>query len=212
MTADDRAGPVRVGQERLPANLATQVTYLGHGREAVRLARAALDGAGRAPAAVFARLYTTEACAQAVAGDQRACTTALRKAANAIERARPEEGPTWVGYFSPAYFAGTAVRCFRDLRMYPQALRHGPAALDLAAHNARTRALHTALLATTHADAGDLDAACDLGTRALHLAGEIQSRRVRHRFAEPHTRLAPHRSVPAGNNLLEQLGTQSAAA
>jgi len=199
-----KAGNDHLYGAHLLANLATQAVFLGHGRDAVRLARAAIDGAGRAPATVLARLYTTEACAHAIVGDRRTCTQALRKAQTAIERSQPGDSPAWATYFSPAHFAGTAARCFRDLRLYPQALRHGPAALELAVDSARTRALHNALLATIHADHGDLDIACDYGSQALEHTSSVKSRRVRERLTELTDRLNPHRSVPIVNSFLEQ--------
>jgi len=188
----------------LLANLATQAIYLGHGSEAVRLARAALDGAGRAPASVRARLHTTEASAHAVAGDRRACTTALAKASRALARSRPGDAPAWAGYFSPAHFAGTALRCHRDLRLHRQAVRYGAAALDVPAGNLRTRALHTALLASTHAAAGELDEACHLGHQTIQHSRTISSGRVQHRLAELAQALTPHRSVAGVADFFEQ--------
>ncbi|GID26909.1 hypothetical protein [Paractinoplanes brasiliensis] len=196
----------------LLANLATQAVYLGHGPEAVRLARAALDGAGRAPASVLARLHTTEASAHATAGDRRACTAALAKAARALAKGRPGDAPGWAGYFSPAHFAGAALRCHRDLRLHRQAIRHGPAALDVPAGNLRTRALHTALLATTYAAAGDLDEACHHGYEAIQHGRTVSSGRVRHRLAELVQVLTPHRSVTCVADFLEVHGNTTASA
>lgn len=176
------------------ANMATQAAYLGQAQTAVRLARAAVDGGRSAPAGVLARLHTAEATAHAVAGDRRACMSALCKAAGAVERSQPETMPGWVGYFSPAHFAGTAMRCFRDLGMYPIAIQHTQAALAVAHDNHRTRALHTALLASTYAHAGELDAACSFGDQAVILAATVQSTRVRERLAEVVSRLVPHKS------------------
>ena len=195
----------------LVANLATQALYLGHTREAVRLARAATDGAGRAPAAVLARLHATEAIAHATAGDRQASLASLHKATKSIERSHPDDAPPWASYFTPAHFAGTAIRCFRYLRMFPQAFRHGPAALDLGPHNVRTRTLHTILLATTHAEAGGLDAACELGVQALALADGIQSSRVRKRLMELGSKLAPHQSATDVAQLLHALRALPAA-
>ena len=191
-----KAADDRLYGAHLLANLATQAIYLGHHREAVRLAAAAIDGAGRAPATVRARLYTTAACAHAVTGNQAACTQALRRARTAIERSTPGDGPDWAGYFSPAHFAGTAVRCYRDLHLPTQALEHGPAALALPADSSRTHALHTALLATAHADRRNLDEACAYGDRAVTHAAAVQSRRVHQRLTELALRLHPHRGVP----------------
>jgi hypothetical protein len=88
-----KAGNDNLLGAHLMANLATQAIYLGHASEAVRLARAAVDGAGRAPATVLARLYTTQACAHAVAGDRRGCVAALRRASAAAERGTSTGGP-----------------------------------------------------------------------------------------------------------------------
>jgi hypothetical protein len=191
-----RAAGDRLYGAHLLANLATQAIYLGHPRNAVRLALAAIDGAGRAPAAVAARLHTTAACAHAIAGDRRSCTRALQKAQTAIDRTRPGTAPAWAAYFSPAHLAGTAARCYRDLNLHRQALTHGPAALDLPADSTRTHALHTALLATIHAERGDLDAACSYGDQAAAHSRTVQSRRVRQRLTELTDRLNPHRRVP----------------
>lgn len=60
------------------ANMATQAVFLRQPAEAVRLARAAVEGARRAHPAVMARLYTAEACAHAIAADEASCSTALR--------------------------------------------------------------------------------------------------------------------------------------
>src|SRR5436190_2142961 len=141
----------------------------------------AVDGAGRAPAAVLARLYTAQACAHAVAGDRMSCTRALRRAETAVARSAPGQAPAWAGYFTPAHWAGTALRCFRDLGMYRQALRHTDGALDLTGNSNRTQALHTALIAATHADAGNYDTAGELGVQALDFSAHVQSRRVRDR-------------------------------
>ena len=86
-----KAGDDELYGAHLLANMATQAVFLGQPRTAVRLARAAIDGAGRAPTAVLARLYTAEASAHAVAGDKTSCTTALRRAERAVARTNPGE-------------------------------------------------------------------------------------------------------------------------
>jgi len=136
----------------------------------------------------------------------------LRRAEAAIGRSRPGDGPGWVGYFTPAHFAGTALRCFRDLGLSRQALRHADAALDLDGGAARTRALHTALIATAHAAAGDMDAAAELGLRALDMAGAVRSRRVRERFDDLAHRLTGHRKTGAVDQFLDRVSAQPAAA
>ncbi|MGN9806106.1 hypothetical protein [Micromonospora sp. L32] len=200
-----RAADDRLYGAHLLANLATQAVYLGHDRDATRLAEAAIDGAGRAPAAVRARLYTTAASAYGRAGERRACQTALAKAERAIDRSSPEGGPRWVNYFSPAHFAGAALKCLSDLRRYRQALRHAPDAITLADRNTRTRALHTALIAATHAQVGDVDTACGWGRELVRYAPDVHSARVTHRVRELASALRPYQAVPQVNDLLRAL-------
>ncbi|MGN9778439.1 hypothetical protein ACTMS0_22115 [Micromonospora sp. H33] len=202
-----KAAGDRLYGAHLLANLATQAVYLGHARDATRLAEAAIDGASRTPAAVRARLYTAAASAHGRSGERRACQSALAKAERALDRADLDTSPSWVNYFSPAHFAGTALRCLSDLHLYRQALRHAPEALALANQNARTRALHTALIAATHARAGDLDAACGWGRELTRRTPDVRSARVRHRVQELVTMLSAHRALRQVNELMLALGT-----
>ncbi|MCX4472825.1 hypothetical protein OOK41_21345 [Micromonospora sp. NBC_01655] len=197
-----KAADDRLYGAHLLANLATQAVYLGHAQDAARLAEAAIDGAGRAPAAVRARLYTTAASAYGRSGEQRACQTALLKAERAIDRADPASSPRWATYFSPAHFAGTALKCLSDLSLFRKALRHAPAAVTLANQNARTRALHTALIATTHARSGDIEAACDWGRELAQCVPAVHSARVTHRVRELTATLGPHQAMPQVKELL----------
>ncbi|WP_328474995.1 NUDIX hydrolase [Actinoplanes sp. NBC_00393] len=75
-------------------------------------------------------------------------------------------------------------------------MAHGPAALCLPADSTRTRALHTALLATVHAANGDLDEACRYGDQAIPHLHTVTSQRVRQRLTELIYRLRPHRLEP----------------
>ncbi|WP_433225299.1 hypothetical protein [Microtetraspora malaysiensis] len=185
------------------ANLATQAIYLQLPGEAVRLARAAVDGAGRHPsAAVAARLHNTEATACALAGDLVTFRTALRRSERAMDRS-DGSGPAWASYFTPAHLAGTAMRCLLDFDRPGEALTYAGEALQLAPGNVRTRALHTALIATAHARAGDLDQAAALGLRAVGLARQIRSRRVHARLADLARQVTSHGPVPGIEPFLE---------
>ena len=186
----------------LIANMATQAIYLGQPRIATRLAAAALDRARRAPATVRARLYTTAASAYAIAGDATACTNALHRARRALKHDDASR-PDWAGYFGPAHYAGAALRCYRDLGHHDQALRYADDALTLPPHAARTRALHTALIATTHLAAGDLDAASHIGIDALDLATRVRSRRADDRLNRLTHRLTRHRGTRAVDTYLD---------
>ncbi|MET8042002.1 hypothetical protein ABZU25_14220 [Micromonospora sp. NPDC005215] len=207
-----KAADDRLYGAHLLANLATQAVHLGHSRDAARLAEAAIDGAGRAPATVLARLHATAATAYGQSGERRACQLALARAERALDRAGADPGPRWVSYFSPAHLAGAALRCLGDLHLYAQALGHAPDALALASENTRTRALHTALIAMTHARAGDTDAACDWGRDLAQRAAGIQSARVQQRVRELVAALSPQRTSPQVNEVLHTLASMPTAA
>ncbi|MFJ6151121.1 hypothetical protein [Micromonospora profundi] len=202
-----KASGDRLYGAHLLANMATQAVFLGHAREAARLVEAAIDGAGRAPAAVLARLHATAATAYGQSGERRACQLALTKAERALDRTGADPGPRWVGYFSPAHLAGAALRCLGDLHLYKQALRHAPGALTLASQNTRTRALHTALIAMTHARAGDTDAACNWGRKVAPCAEGIESARVQQRVHDLISTLGPKKASPQVNKVLNTLAS-----
>lgn len=179
------------------ANMSTQAVYLGHAGEAVRLAQAAVDGGrGHAGPAGTSRLRTAEAAAHAAAGDARACMAALGQAEDAAagDGAEPAD---WAGYFTRAHLAGTAVRCLRDLGLPEQALRYAGPALELRPDAVRTRALHTALVASVYTEGpqADPEHAASLGMLALDLAVGVRSRRTSDRVKDLRRRLAPHRTL-----------------
>ncbi|MER6948080.1 hypothetical protein ABT294_28985 [Nonomuraea sp. NPDC000554] len=204
-----KAAGDRVHGAHILANLATQAIFLGLPDEAVRLARAAVQGAGRRPGwAVAARLKTTEANAHALAGDLYSFRAAIARAQHALDRA-DADSPAWARYFTPAHLAGTAMRSLLDLDRPSEALAFHQQALDLSAGNVRTRALHTALTATAHACAGRIDQAALLALEALQLARRIRSRRVTARITLLAGVLAPYRPVAEVSTFLEQLPAQA---
>lgn len=206
-----KAADDRLYGAHLLANLATQAVFLGHAREAARLVEAAIDRAGRAPSAVLARLYATAATAYGQSGERRACQLALAKAERALGRTGTDPGPRWVGYFSPAHLSGAALRCLGDLRLHAQALRHAPEALNLASKNIRTRALHTALIAMTHARAAETDAACDWALELGRHAAAVRSARVQQRVRELATTLGSQHASPQVKEALHSLAIKRAA-
>ncbi|GAA3704895.1 hypothetical protein GCM10022224_082850 [Nonomuraea antimicrobica] len=199
-----KAAGDRLHGAHILANLATQAIFLGLPSEAVRLARATVEGAGRHPGAmVAARLHATAANAHALAGDRHGFAKTIARAAHALEHAKA--GPSWARYFSPAHLAGTAMRSLLDLDRPGEALRYQEQALDLGPANLRTRALHTALTATAHARAGHIDQAALLAVQALQLARQVRSRRVTARIVLLADVLSPHLSVAEVSAFLDQL-------
>ncbi|MGP3918870.1 hypothetical protein [Nonomuraea sp. 10N515B] len=203
-----KAAGDRLHGAHILANLATQAIFLGLPGEAVRLAQAAVEGAGRRPCAtVAARLHATAANAHALTGDRQGFEKAIARAKRALDCA-DATAPAWVCYFSPAHLAGTAMRSLLDLGQPGQALRYRQQALDLGPANMRTRALHTALTATAHARAGHIDQAALLALQTLQLARRIRSRRVAARITLLADVLVPHQPIAEVRTFLDQLPDQ----
>ncbi|WP_434743734.1 hypothetical protein [Micromonospora sp. SH-82] len=77
--------------------------------------------------------------------------------------------------------------------------------MALNATNSRTRALHTALIATTHAHAGDIDSDFTWGNDLAVLAPQVNSARVTSRIRELCAHLSPHRTVRRVDEVLQCL-------
>jgi len=176
--------------------MSRQAVHLGHGREAVQLARVAQQGVGAtAPPAVQAVLHTAEARAHAVLGDSRSCATALARAERALQTARPgDEAPAWARSFDEAQFAGEAAHCYRDLQQWRACAQHAERALRLRAPQyARDRAFCRTVLATARLGMGEVDEACTAAMEALRAAQEMRSVRAVEYLRDFARRLAPYR-------------------
>ncbi|MGR7000209.1 hypothetical protein ACU686_22640 [Yinghuangia aomiensis] len=110
--ADDRAYGAYV-----MANMACQAVYLGHGWEAVQLARAAYQGArGSLTHRGQALVLAMEARGHAALREERGCVDALRAAERALDAADGDEDPAWCQYFDKAELVHEFAHCHRDLR------------------------------------------------------------------------------------------------
>ncbi|MER8043172.1 regulator [Streptomyces sp. NPDC094032] len=177
-----------------------QAVYLGHGREAVQLARVAQQGVGSAaPPVVQALLHSVEARGHAVLGDSRACGASLARAERALEAARPgDEVPYWAKPFDEAQLADEFGHCHRDLQQYRAAAQHAERALQLRAPGyARSRLFCRVVLASARLALGELDQACALGAEAAQQASEMRSARAVEYVRDFERRLEPYRDAPA---------------
>ncbi|MFJ3902120.1 regulator [Streptomyces sp. NPDC090025] len=177
-----------------------QAVYLGHGREAVQLARVAQQGVGAAaPPVVQALLHSVEARGHAVLGESRACGGALARAERALEAARPgDEVPYWARAFDEAQLADEFGHCHRDLQQYRAAAQHAERALQLRAPGyARSRLFCRIVLASARLALGELDQACALGAEAAQQASEMRSARAVEYVRDFERRLEPYRDAPA---------------
>ncbi|MGZ0238059.1 regulator, partial [Streptomyces sp. CPS1] len=178
--------------------MSRQAVYLGHGREAVQLARVAQQGIGTGgPPAVQSLLHAAEARAHAVLGEVRACTAALVRAERALEAARPgDEVPYWARFFDEAQLADELGHCHRDLQQYRAAAQHAERSLQLRSPAyARSRLFCRVVLATARLGLGELDQACALAAEAAAQAADMRSARAIEYIRDFERRLEPHKDA-----------------
>ncbi len=179
--------------------MSRQAVYLGHGREAVQLARVAQQGVGGGvPPVVQALLHAAEARGHGLLGEVRACTTSLARAERALESARPgEEAPHWARFFDEAQLADEFGHCHRDLQQYRAAAQHAERSLQLrAAGFARSRVFCRLVLAAARLGLGEVEQACVLGAEAAQQAAEMRSARAAEYVRDFERRLEPYRDAP----------------
>ncbi|MGW7664042.1 regulator [Streptomyces sp. NPDC054756] len=180
------------------ATMSRQAVYLGHGREAVQLARVAQQGVGTgAPPAVLALLHACEARGHGVLGEVRACTASLVRAERALEAARPgDDVPHWARFFDDAQLADEFGHCHRDLQQFRAAAQHAERSLQLRAPSfARSRLFCRLVLASARLGLGELDQACALAAEAAGQAAEMRSVRAIEYVRDFERRLEPYRDA-----------------
>ncbi|QKW06088.1 regulator [Streptomyces sp. NA04227] len=178
--------------------MSRQAVYLGHGREAVQLARVAQQGMGASvPPLVQALLHAAEARAHGVLGESRLSAASLVRAEHALQSAKPgDEVPYWARFFDEAQLADEFAHCHRDLQQYRTAALHAERSLDLRAPAyARSRLFCRVVLASARLGLGDLDQACALGAEAAKDAAEMRSVRAVEYVREFERRLEPFRDA-----------------
>lgn len=188
--------------------MSRQAVYLGHGREAVQLARVAQQGVGSgAPPVVQSLLHASEARGHAVLGDLRACTASLTRAERALETARPrDEVPYWARFYDEAQLADEFAHCYRDLQQYRAAAQHAERSLQLRAPGqARGRLFCRVVLATARLGLGELEQACALGAEAAQAASEMRSARAVEYVRDFERRLEPYRDAAAVRGYRERV-------
>lgn len=178
--------------------MSRQAVYLGHGREAVQLARVAQQGVGTgAPPVVQALLHAAEARGHGVLGEVRASTAALVRAERALEAAKSgDEVPHWARFFDEAQLADEFGHCHRDLQQFRAAAQHAERSLQLrpAAH-ARSRLFCRVVLASARLGLGELDQACQLAAEAAGQAAEMRSVRALEYVRDFERRLEPYKDA-----------------
>lgn len=180
--------------------MSRQAVYLGHGREAVQLARVAQQGVGSgAPAAVQALLHSAEARGHGLLGEVRACTAALVRAERSLGAARAgDDVPFWARFFDEAQLADEFGHCHRDLHQYRASAQHAERSLQLRpAGYARSRLFCRTVLACARLGLGEVDVACALGVEVAQQAAEMRSLRAVEYVRDFGRRLEPYRDSGA---------------
>ncbi|MFF8282704.1 spore coat protein U domain-containing protein [Streptomyces albus] len=188
--------------------MSRQAVYLGHGREAVQLARVAQQGVGTSvPPVIQALLHAAEARGHGVLGEVRACTASLARAERALETARPSEDvPPWARFFDEAQLADEFGHCHRDLQQYRAAAQHAERSLQLrGAGYARSRLFCRVVLATARLGLGEIEQACQLAAEAAHQAAEMRSVRAHEYVRDFERRLEPYRDAAAVRQYREKV-------
>ncbi|MEY9875893.1 tetratricopeptide (TPR) repeat protein [Streptacidiphilus sp. MAP12-33] len=180
--------------------MSRQAVYLGHGREAVQLARVAQQGVGStAPIAAQALMHAAEARGHGLLGDARSCTAALVRAERALQASHGgDELPSWARFFDEAQLADEFAHCYRDLQQWRPAAQHAERSLRLRPQTyARSRVFCRVVLATSRLGLGELDEACAAATEALRGVTEMRSLRAVEYLRDFARRLAPYRGNPS---------------
>ncbi|MBC9726087.1 regulator [Streptomyces sp. TRM68367] len=188
--------------------MSRQAVYLGHGREAVQLARVAQQGVGtNAPPVVQALLHAAEARGHGVLGEVRACTAALVRAERALETVRAgDDVPHWARSFDEAQLADEFGHCHRDLQQFRAAAQHAERSLHLRAPSyARSRLFCRVVLATARLGLGELDQACQLAAEAAGQAAEMRSVRAVEYVRDFERRLEPYRDATPVRNYRDKV-------
>jgi ATP/maltotriose-dependent transcriptional regulator MalT len=164
---------------RILAAMSHQALHLGDVRHGLDFACAARAGTqGAVTPTMAAMLAVMEACAHAARGDAAPCLRVLSDAERAFARSSPGEDPPWVD-FDEGGLAGHLARSFRDLDRPREAERFAVRSIQLCRPtHLRTRVQRYAILASTHAQQGDLERACAVGRQALAAVGRLRSRRT----------------------------------
>lgn len=171
--------------------LSGQARFLGHHREAVHLAEAAVEAGSAAGPQTAAFLYGQLAVAHASDGNRSEAVRHLRTAERFLDRARDRTVP--IGGCHAASLAHQQAAVWARLGDRPgaiqaltQSVRHRPAS------ERRSRAITLARLAELQFDAGDIEEACGTWQRFLQDYPYLRSRRVNRALAGMRARLRPH--------------------
>ncbi|KPI08944.1 hypothetical protein OK074_3468 [Actinobacteria bacterium OK074] len=166
-------------QARVWASLSRQAVDLGHGAEAVAIARAALDATrGRRDPRLSALLHSRVALGHSAERESGRCAQSLHRAEQEFDRASGQ-APAWLAFCGPDELAAQTALCFFNLGDYARAAEADRDALALMETDEFRRnafATHVSMARNLLA-AGEADGALESGHDALGLLREVRSAR-----------------------------------
>ncbi len=182
-------------QARIWSYMARQACDLGHGSEAVALARVALDSTrNRRDLRLSALLHARVALGHSLTGEGARAGQSLHRADQMLDRA-PSETLPWLSFCGPAELTGQAALCDYNLGRFRDAADRDIDALDLLPEGFGRNSFATQVsLARNQLAAGNAEEALATGDRALDLLPSVKSPRwSRHlaTFAQDVKELAP---------------------
>lgn len=167
-------------QARIWSSMSHQAWKLGHGSEAVTIARAALEETrGRRDGQLSSLLHSRVAQGHALQGESGWCARSLLRVEKEFDR-EPVEPERWLAFYNVGEVSATAALCFMDLRQYDKAVdaaRESLRAVQSGPYR-RNQLASQVRLGRALSGAGELEEAMAVGNEALALLPEVRSPRI----------------------------------
>lgn len=183
-----------------------QATFLGHYREAIDLAQAALAGTRTVTTPTLTTQFLAmQARALAGLGERRCCELVLLEAERVFDRRHPSDDPAFITYFTEAELAAEIAHCMRDIGRTADAMTSAELSLN-GSHGEYVRSdfFATVVLADTQLDHDEPEQACRTMLSALTLGRQLRSARSVAYVAEFRRRLPRFAGTQATLALAEE--------
>jgi hypothetical protein len=167
--------------------------------QALAYTRAAAELARQAPPAARAFILTKYALALSMTGERTATLHSLDEARNAYGKSGDGSEPDWMGNYGWGHVRHEEGRCYCNLGMGSEAVQAEEESMQVRSREqfARPRAFSLGILAMGHAQAGQIEQACDISHDLVTLTMQLTSSRVQIRLSEVLEALDDHKSLPA---------------
>lgn len=196
-----RLGKAPELEARIWSSMARHAVDLGHGAEAVGMARAALDSTrGRRDPRLSALLHARVALGHAAGGQSGRCAQSLHRAEQELDRAS-EAPPAWLAFCGPDELASQNAMCNHYLGDHARAAQaaHDAVSRTSPSEFRRNSFSRRVSLARSTFAAGNADEALAAGHSALDLLPEVRSQRWAHELAQFQRDVQTHRPTGAAD-------------